>query len=86
VIGTATNTLTATIPGFSGPFGVAVTPDGKTAYVTNEGSFTVSVISTATNTLTATITDQSFDDPGGWRSRRTGRPPTWPMPARAPCR
>ena len=33
------------------PVGVAVTPDGKTVYVTNEGDGTVSVINTATNTV-----------------------------------
>ena len=31
--------------------GVAVTPDGKHVYVTNDGSNTVSVIRTATNTV-----------------------------------
>jgi YVTN family beta-propeller protein len=35
------------------PVGVAVTPDGKHAYVTNEGDGTVSVIDTATNTVEA---------------------------------
>ena len=35
--------------------GVAVTPDGKHAYVGNEGSNTVSVIATATNTVVATV-------------------------------
>ncbi|WBP85190.1 Ig-like domain repeat protein [Kitasatospora cathayae] len=37
------------------PTGVAITPDGLHAYVTNEGDNTVSVIATATNTVTATI-------------------------------
>ena len=40
----------------SGPYGVAVTPNGAYAYVTNEGGDTVSVISTTTNTVAATIT------------------------------
>ena len=35
---------------------MAVTPNGAYAYVTNDGSSTVSVISTATNTVTATVT------------------------------
>jgi YVTN family beta-propeller protein len=39
----------------SGPEGVAVTPDGKFGYVTNEFSNTVSVIVTATNTVVATV-------------------------------
>jgi YVTN family beta-propeller protein len=35
VIDTASNTWIATIPVGSGPFGVAVTPDGSTVYVSN---------------------------------------------------
>ncbi len=38
VIKTSTNTVTATVNGFSGPFGIAITPNGKYAYVTNFGS------------------------------------------------
>jgi len=55
---TATNTVTGTIsdPSFVAPLGVAVTPDGSKAYVTNKGvSSNVSVIDTATDTVTATI-------------------------------
>jgi YVTN family beta-propeller protein len=37
------------------PFGVAVTPDGKHAYVTNFNSNTVSVIDTASETVVATV-------------------------------
>jgi YVTN family beta-propeller protein len=37
------------------PYGVAVTPDGTKAYVTNEGSNNVSVIDTATENVTATV-------------------------------
>ena len=56
----AQNTVTATIPVVSEPYGVAVTPDGTCAYVTDSfGGDTVSVISTATNTVTATITVES---------------------------
>ena len=36
VIDTATNTVVATIPVGFRPFGVAITPDGTRAYVTNE--------------------------------------------------
>ena len=56
VIATATNTVTATIPVGTDPFGVAVTPDGSKVYVANSylGN-SVSVIDTATNTVTATI-------------------------------
>ncbi len=49
------NTVTATIAVGSYPIGVAVSPDGTTAYITNYGSNSVSVINTATNTVTATI-------------------------------
>jgi YVTN family beta-propeller protein len=38
----------ADIPVGSGPFGVAVTPDGKTAFVANNGSGTVSTIDVKT--------------------------------------
>ena len=39
----------------TGPLGVAITPDGKRAYVTNSDSGDVSVIDTATNMVVATI-------------------------------
>jgi YVTN family beta-propeller protein len=45
----------ATIPGGGSPAGIAVTPDGTRAYVTNFVSNSVSVIETATNAVTATI-------------------------------
>jgi YVTN family beta-propeller protein len=59
VIDTATNTVVATVTVGTGPIGVAVTPDGKHVYVTNQGgghSNTVSVIETATDTVVATVT------------------------------
>ncbi len=37
------------------PRGVAITPDGAFAYVTNGASNTVSVIATASNTVVATV-------------------------------
>jgi YVTN family beta-propeller protein len=62
VIDTATNTVVATVTVGTGPFGVAVTPDGKHAYVTNGGG-TVSVIDTASNTVVGTpIPVGSFPD------------------------
>jgi len=59
VIDTATNTV-LTGPGFpipagTSPVAVAVTPDGKHAYVANAGSNNVSVIATASNTVVATV-------------------------------
>src|SRR5262249_10348142 len=46
--------VVATIDVGLAPFGVAVTPDGSTVYVTNLNN-TVSVIATATNAVSATI-------------------------------
>ena len=52
VIDTATNTTVgANIQVGLGPTAIALTPNGKTAYVTNENSNTVSAINTATNTV-----------------------------------
>src|SRR5665811_2105497 len=65
VIDAATNTVVATVPVGSAPNGIAVTPDGKHAYVANFDSNTVSVIATSTNTVVATI-------PVGW-----GAAPGW---------
>ena len=55
VINTTTNTVTANVTAGTNPFGVAITPDGMRAYVTNSTANTVSVIDTGTNTITATI-------------------------------
>ena len=44
VIDLASNTVTATVTVGSGPFGVAITPNGAFAYVANTGSNSVSVI------------------------------------------
>ncbi len=44
----------------SEPSAIAITPDGKVAYVVNQGSGTVTPIRTATNTAAA--------DPGSTRS------------------
>lgn len=62
VIDTLTNTVVDTITVGQSPWGIAITPDGKRAYVANT-SGTISVIDTATNTVTATITDS--DGPSG---------------------
>jgi YVTN family beta-propeller protein len=55
VIDTATNMVVATIPVGKFPGGVAVAPDGKHVYVTNNQANTVSVIDTASNTVVATV-------------------------------
>ena len=50
-----TSSVTSTIPVGTHPVGVAVTPDGVHAYVTNSESNNVSVIDLTHNTVTATI-------------------------------
>jgi YVTN family beta-propeller protein len=66
-ISTNTNSVVTTIGpfspnGFSGPFAIAITPDGKRAYITNFGSnnfspfgTSVSVLNLDTNTIISTI-------------------------------
>jgi len=49
-IRTATNTALRPIKAGASANAIAITPDGKTAYVTNEFSGTVTPIRTATNT------------------------------------
>lgn len=58
IIQTSNNTVVGTISGFSGPFAIAITPDGKYAYVTNFGSnnfapigTTVAVVDLTSNTI-----------------------------------
>jgi YVTN family beta-propeller protein len=55
--------VVATIPVGSFPEGVAITPDGASAYVTNNGSSNVSVIDTATNTVVASVPTGRFPGP-----------------------
>jgi YVTN family beta-propeller protein len=55
VIDTVANTVVATVGVGGNPIGIAVTPDGKHAYVANQVSNNVSVIATATNTVMATV-------------------------------
>lgn len=55
VLATANNSIVATIPVGSGPWGVVATPNGGYVYVANMNDGTVSVISTATNTVLGTI-------------------------------
>lgn len=63
VIDTSSNTVIATIPGFSGPFAIAITPNGRYAYVSNFGSnnfapfgTTVSIVDLQSNMIIDTIT------------------------------
>ncbi len=49
------NSVIATVPVGTGPWGVAVSPDGQKAYVANLFSNTTSVIDTMDNTVKATV-------------------------------
>ena len=63
VIDTVTNTVTATIATGGGPYGIAITPNGASLYVTSfyaSPTDTVWVIDTATQTVTASVTVGSF--------------------------
>jgi len=63
VLDTATNqVMGAPITVGSFPFGMAITPDGTRAYVTNDGSNSVSVIDTATNQVAGAPITVSFPD------------------------
>jgi YVTN family beta-propeller protein len=53
IIDTATHSVIATVPVGLGPAAVAVTPNGRFAYVANQRS--ISVISAASNTVVATV-------------------------------
>lgn len=55
VIDTATDTVITTITVGTSPGGIAFTPDGTTAYVTNQRDDTISVIDTATSSVIDTI-------------------------------
>ena len=55
VIDTTTGIVLTTVPVAAGPHGMAVTPDGRTVYVSGDGSSSVSVIDTATDRVTKTI-------------------------------
>jgi YVTN family beta-propeller protein len=48
------NTIVDTIPGFSRPLTLAITPNGQSVYVLSAGTNSANVISTATNTLLTT--------------------------------
>src|SRR5690606_34289989 len=47
----------------NGPFGVAFTPDGQKAYVTNFNADSVSVIDVSSDTVLTTITDDIGGNP-----------------------
>lgn len=71
VIDTFTNTVTASIPVGHRPLGIALSPNGDTAYVANATDNTVSVIDALSNTVTATIPVPTF--PWGVATTPDGR-------------
>ena len=66
IINTATNTVAGYIvlSGFPNPYGVAFSPSGTYAYVTNAYASNVVIVNTATNTVTGSIAS-GFDTPYG---------------------
>ncbi|MBL8520007.1 MAG: choice-of-anchor D domain-containing protein [Betaproteobacteria bacterium] len=55
VIDAGSGTVVATVPVGSNPRGIALTPNGAQAWVSNSGTNNVSVIDTATNMVSATL-------------------------------
>lgn len=55
VIDTATNQVTAGIPGLNKPLNLTVSPDGSRLYVASQGGNRVDVINTATDTVIASV-------------------------------
>ena len=55
VIDTGTGTVIATLPVAAGPHGMTQTPDGRTVFISGDGSSEVNVIDTATNRVTRSI-------------------------------
>jgi YVTN family beta-propeller protein len=77
--------------------GVAITPDGSRAYITNAGSMSMSVIDTATNTVTATVVVgvnslgiaispvAKKDRPAKWKAAARQQRPRWLQSSQALC-
>lgn len=59
-----TGSIIATINAGSGPSSIAISSNGKYAYVTNRASGSISVINTTTNSVISTITVGSFPNNG----------------------
>ena len=55
VIDTGTSAVIATVPVAAGPHGMVQTPDGRTVFVSGDGSSDVSVIDTATDRVVKTL-------------------------------
>src|SRR4029077_18979773 len=60
-----TNNHPTTVSGFSGPFGIAVAPNGAHAYVANVANNSFGIINTATNLLAGTVPLPSGSQPVG---------------------
>ena len=68
VVDIASNTVSTTVAVGAEPYYVAITPNGRYAYVTEHNSDTVSVIDTSSNTVFASVAVGIFLTI--WRSRR----------------
>jgi YVTN family beta-propeller protein len=55
VVDTASGAVVATIPVATGPHGMAISGDGRTVYVTGDGSSSMSIIDTASDSVAQTI-------------------------------
>src|SRR5437762_11496630 len=55
VIDTGTGLVIATVPVSAGPHGMAATPDGRTVYVSGDGSAEISVIDATADRVTRKI-------------------------------
>jgi YVTN family beta-propeller protein len=78
VINTQTNAVVGSpIAVGSNPVGIAITPNGSRAYVTNNGGGTVSVINTQTNAVVGSPIAVGTS-PRGIAITPTARARTWP--------
>ncbi|PFF91715.1 YncE family protein, partial [Bacillus cereus] len=55
IVNLTTQAIIGTISGFNSPFGIALSPDGLTAYVTNVGDNTVSIVNLTTQAIINSI-------------------------------
>ncbi len=74
MIDTGTAAVTRRIPVGGNPAAVAVTPDGRSAYVTSDASNTVSVVDTNAGVVTAAVPVGQYPGAGQYPQAVTMRP------------